>query len=152
MSEELENGIISPIGFSSSLELEYFKLLISVSGVGSKTALGILLQFPVEKISQIVSNGDIKSLTLAPGIGVKTAKKIILELKDKFSNISAENDISEFRATVNKTNKDEALKVLLLLGYSQSEVMPCISNLSDNLSVEEIIRLTLKSIVYGKGV
>lgn len=140
---------IELFGFSDSLELECFKLLISVSGVGSKAALGILSQFPAEKVSQIVSSGDSKSLTLAPGIGVKTAKRIILELKDKFSNISAESDISEFRATVNNTNKDEAVKALSSLGYSQSEVMPCISNLSDSLSVEEIIRLTLKSMSKG---
>lgn len=140
---------IELFGFSDYLELECFKLLISVSGVGSKAALGILSQFPAEKVSQMVSNGDSKSLTLAPGIGVKTAKRIILELKDKFSNISVESDISEFRSTVNNTNKDEALKALTSLGYSQSEVMPCISNLSDNLSVEEIIRLTLKSMSKG---
>lgn len=142
---------IELFGFSDYLELECFKLLISVSGVGSKAALGILSQFPAEKVSQIVSSGDSKSLTLAPGIGVKTAKRIILELKDKFSTISAESDISEFRAVVNNTNtnKDEALKALSSLGYSQSEVMPCISNLSDSLSVEEIIRLTLKSMSKG---
>lgn len=136
-------------GFSDEEELECFKLLTSVSGVGSKAALGILSQFSSTKIAQIISAGDNKSLTTAPGIGPKTAKRIILELKEKFLNFKKSNVIVENELQKNSENKNEALKALCSLGYSQAEVMPWILNLSESLSVEEIIRSTLKHMSKG---
>lgn len=136
-------------GFLNPLELECFKLLISVSGVGSKAALGILSQFPAEKVSQVISNGDTSSLTSVSGIGIKTAKRVILELKDKFSNFAIENNISSLNSKDYLTNKTEAIKALASLGYSNSEVTPWISNLSDSLSVEEMIKSTLKYMSKG---
>ena len=140
-------------GFSDEKELECFKLLISVSGIGPKVALGVLSCFSSAKLSQIISLGDNKSLTSAPGIGAKTAKRIILELKDKFGTLSEEcAEFSGLETSLNgefKNKKNEALRALIFLGYSKSEVMPVLSNLSENLSVEEMINSSLK--YMGKG-
>ena len=137
-------------GFSDLDEMECFKLLTSVSGVGFKAAMAILSRFPCKEVAEVISSADSKSLTLAPGIGSKTAKRIILELKDKFASkeigISARENIKASRTTSKKT---EALNALLTLGYNQSEIMPWISNLSEDLSVEEIIKSALKYMSKG---
>ncbi len=139
---------IDIFGFSNLSEMECFKLLISVSGVGSKAALGILSQFSPEHISEIVSSGDSKALTTTSGVGSKTAQRIILELKDKIKSLSFYSP--GFKAPEVSRNKEEAIKALAALGYSSAEVKPWLSNLSDNLSVEEIIKIALKYV--GKGV
>lgn len=137
-------------GFYNTSELECFKFLISVSGVGAKVALGILSHFSSEKIKAIISEEDIKSLTDAPGIGTKTAKRIILELKDKFSELKI-SSLSNQNIVSSTNKKKETLNALAVLGYSKSEVMPYVSNLSESLSVEEMITITLKYITH-KGV
>lgn len=138
-------------GFSSISELESFKLLTSVSGVGPKAALGILSQFSTEKLSFIISGSDSKSLTNAPGIGPKTAKRIILELKDKFSvdKISSSNEVESYDIPSSAGKKNEALNALMVLGYLKQEVLPYLSNLSENLSIEEMIQSTLKYMSKG---
>ncbi len=137
-------------GFSDLDEMECFKLLTSVSGVGFKAAMAILSRFSCKEVAEVISSADSKSLTLAPGIGSKTAKRIILELKDKFASkeigVSARENIKASRTTSKKT---EALNALLTLGYNQSEIMPWISNLSEDLSVEEIIKSALKYMSKG---
>ena len=139
---------IELFGFYEPSELECFKLLISVSGVGAKVSIGILSHFSSEKIKEIISEEDIKSLTEAPGIGTKTAKRIVLELKDKFSGLKISNSNGE--NIVSRTNKKkETLNALATLGYSKSEVMPYVSNLSESLSVEEMITITLKYMRKG---
>ena len=77
-------------GFATTQELECFKMLTSVSGVGPKAALSILSQFPAEKVASLVTSGDSKNLTSVSGIGAKTAQRIVLELKDKLSSIGLE--------------------------------------------------------------
>lgn len=135
-------------GFYDHSELECFKFLISVSGVGAKVALGILSHFSSEKIKAIISEEDIKSLTDAPGIGTKTAKRIVLELKDKFSELKINNSSNQ-NIVSNTNKKKETLNALAVLGYSKSEVMPYVSNLSESLSVEDMITITLKYIHKG---
>ena len=137
---------IELFGFYDTSELECFKLLTSVSGIGPKAALGILSHFSVEKIAQIISSEDSKSLTSAPGVGVKTAKRTILELKDKFSKLDIKNTKEN---SLHLSKKNEALNALSCLGYSKSEIMPWLSNLSENLTVEEMIQSTLKYISKG---
>lgn len=140
-------------GFFEERELEYFRLLISVSGVGPKVALGVLSSFTTMRLSQIISSADSKSLTSAPGIGAKTAKRVILELKDKFGNLATqagEQPQAIFEAVGNfKNKKREALSALMSLGYSKAEATPWLSSLSENLSVEEMINSSLKNM--GKG-
>ncbi len=142
---------IELFGFSNISELESFKLLTSVSGVGPKAALGILSQFSAEKLSFIISDSDSKSLTNAPGIGPKTAKRIILELKDKFSmnKVSSMNETISCDISSSIGKKNEALNALMILGYLKQEVLPYLSNLSENLSIEEMIQSTLKYMSKG---
>ena len=140
-------------GFFEERELEIFKLLISVSGIGPKVALGVLSAFHAAKLAQIISSADSKSLTSAPGIGAKTAKRVILELKDKFGSLApemGEEPGNGFEVVGNlKDKKKEALSALMSLGYSRAEAMPWLSSLSENLSVEEMINSSLKNM--GKG-
>lgn len=141
---------IDLFGFSSKNELNCFKLLTSISGVGPKAALGILSQFSSERFSVIISSGDSKSLTSAPGIGAKTAQRIVLELKDKISAIIlSDSNGSKINFSTPSHNVSEAVKALMSLGYSSDEVMPVVSNMSSNLSVEQLIGNTLKAMAKG---
>lgn len=142
---------IDIFGFSSKSELECFKLLTTVSGVGPKAALSILSQFSAEKIAMIISCGDSKSLTSASGIGAKTAQRIVLELKDKLKSISGEKSeiISNAINFSQSKNSSEAVKALEVLGYSSSEVLPIISTFDENCSVEELIQKTLRLMAKG---
>lgn len=136
--------------FSSINELNCFKLLNSVSGVGPKAALSVLSQFSSEQFSVIVSSGDSKSLTSAPGIGSKTAQRIVLELKDKISAIIiSDNKDNKIQAPIPSRNISEAVKALMSLGYSSDEVMPIVSKMDNNLSVEQLIGNTLKAMAKG---
>lgn len=140
-------------GFADKQELECFKMLTSVSGVGPKAALSILSQFTAEKVALLVSSGDSKSLTSVPGIGGKTAQRIVLELKDKLSSDDFVSADKNFAAVpIKGSNVSEAIKALTTLGYSVQEVTPYISSLSPELPVEELLRLTLKSIGKEKKV
>lgn len=133
-------------GFSDKTELEYFKLLTSVSGVGPKAALAILSQFPAEKLAILITSGDSKSLTAASGIGKKTAERIVLELKDKISKGSFRQSGSSFEnVPVQGSNISEATKALATLGFSAGDVVPILSALSPETSVEEMINTALKS-------
>lgn len=133
-------------GFADNGELECFKMLTSVSGVGPKAALSILSQFPAEKVAYLVTSGDSKSLTSVSGIGAKTAQRIVLELKDKLSAIGFESSAQKItNMPLDNSNVSEAIKALSTLGYSAGEVMQHISSFDENLPVEKLIQLTLKS-------
>ena len=133
-------------GFSDKTELEYFKLLTSVSGVGPKAALAILSQFPADKLAILITSGDSKSLTAASGIGKKTAERIVLELKDKVSkgNFTQSNN-SFTNIPIPNSKISEATKALATLGFSASDVVPILSTLGPEASVEEMINTALKS-------
>ena len=136
-------------GFSSQQELNCFKMLISVSGVGPKAALSILSDFNPEKFALLVASEDSKTLTKTKGIGAKTAQRIVLELKDK---IVKENiDLSEAGgspvvAPADGSSVSEAFSALLVLGYTQSEIAPVLSGLDSSLPSSELIRQALKII------
>ena len=136
-------------GFSTEYELEWFKLLIGVTGVGPKAALAILSELPPEKIALAVSAGDVKAITRAPGIGPKIAQRVILELKDKaksalssFSDIGGE--IDSVSGVLDASNTSEAVAALTMLGYSQSEAALAVSKVDPSLSTEQIIKQCLK--------
>ncbi len=137
-------------GFYTQQELECFKQLISVSGVGPKAALAILSQLSPDKLALCVASGDVKSITQAQGIGPKTAQRVVLELKDKLSKSIADESFcanSAFVAPTAKGNLSEAVEALVMLGYSRSEAASAIGKLDSSLSVEELIRLALKSLI-----
>lgn len=136
-------------GFSSQQELNCFKMLISVSGVGPKAALSILSDVNPEKFALLVASEDSKTLTKTKGIGAKTAQRIVLELKDKIvkENINLSEAGAGFSAAAEENSSvSEAFSALLVLGYTQSEIAPVMSGLDPELPSAELIRQALKII------
>ncbi len=136
-------------GFADMQELHCFKMLISVSGVGPKAALAILSEMSADQFALIAASGNSKALTKCKGIGAKTAQRIVLELKDKISKGNKDYDWNAASANfVYKDNSavEDALSALMVLGYSQEEVMPLILQMDKNMSSEELIKETLKLI------
>ena len=137
-------------GFFDLSEKRCFELLIAVSGVGPKAALAILSSCSPESLALAIINNDERALTMAPGVGKKLAQRVILELKDKMAQNSMELKASGFvspGATAVGTKKEgDAAAALAVLGYSQGEIAAALRGLdTENLSVEEIIRLVLKN-------
>lgn len=139
-------------GFSDNSELEVFKLITSVSGVGSKIGLAILSEFSADKIMLYIASGDAKSLTAASGVGIKLAQRIILELKDKVGSISVGNasfDVKTVGNATANTSSKEAIEALVSLGYSQSEASLAVGRLDSSLDTNELIKQALKSLARG---
>ena len=140
-------------GFASQSELNSFKLLIAVSGVGPKAALAILSACTPETLAMAVVTGDEKALTAAQGVGKKIAQRIILELKDKLAKETAAGlDFSGGKGAVAAplfSNKaSEAAAALAVLGYSSQEVAVAMKGVDvENLPLEEIVRQSLKKMV-----
>ncbi|MBC5731166.1 Holliday junction branch migration protein RuvA [Pseudoflavonifractor hominis] len=141
-------------GFATEDELNCFRLLIGVSGVGPKAALSILSATTPEGLAMSIITGDEKALTVAQGIGKKIAQRIILELKDKLAKgqISPKGEsYGGTGVTVIPQNKSsEASAALAVLGYSQSEVAMALKGIDvEALSLEDIIKQALKKMVKG---
>ena len=134
-------------GFSDKSELECFKLLTSVSGVGPKAALAILSQFPADKLTFLITSGDSKSLTSASGIGKKTAERIVLELKDKIvKNTFTSSPSNSFGALpIQNSNVSQAAQALNALGFTTQDIIPVLTTLDPNTPVEKMINTALKS-------
>ncbi len=135
-------------GFSTQNELDAFKLLIGVSGVGPKAAMSVLSALATDKLAIAVSCGDIKAIQAAQGIGKKTAERIVLELKDKMNGIAgvSVSSNSSSGASINSVGSasSEAVEVLVSLGFSQSDAYAAVGSLDGDLSVDEMIRKGLK--------
>ena len=146
-------GIFELYGFATQNELNSFKLLLGVSGVGPKAALAILSVGTPETLAMAIVTGDEKALTAAPGIGKKIAQRIILELKDKMAKETASGlDFTGGRgvpaAAVFSNKATEAAQALAVLGYSSQEVSIALKGVDvENLPLEEIIRQSLKKMV-----
>lgn len=136
-------------GFSTVSELNTYKLLINVNGVGPKAGISILSILSPEQVAVAVSSGDFKTITQANGIGPKMAQRIVLELKDKFKSIEFEcnAETSEGIAVKAPTgNIPAAVQALAVLGFSSAEVTPILTKLDPSLSVEQMIGATLKKL------
>jgi len=137
-------------GFATKEEKQMFLQLTSVSGVGSKTALGLLGAMPLRELNMAILLGDVNALSRAPGIGKKTAQRIALELKDKVTqaDVSLHAD-SVGAAPILPTQADhvvEAIEALTALGYSQAEARNAIAQVKDQSDrSEELIRLALRN-------
>lgn len=147
----VREDVVELFGFATLQELNCFKLLISVSGVGPKAASTILSDVSPEQFAFIVASGDSKAFTKIKGIGAKTAQRIVLELKDKISSDNAAGAISgssyEFTSLSSSaisTSVSEALEALMVLGYSQSEIAPIVGKLDPQLGTQELIKETLR--------
>ncbi len=132
-------------GFASKSELSTFKMLIGITGVGPKVALAILSELSPEQIAMCVSSEDSKTLTRASGVGQKLAKRIVLELKDKFKSVDTEGfEVNKGSVIADTCNVPKAVAALAVLGYSAADVTPILSRLDPNMSVEQMIAATLK--------
>ncbi len=127
-------------GFGSEQEKSTFKQLLKVNGIGAKSALSILSGVSIEDLIQAVNLQEVAMLTRIPGIGKKTAERLLLELKDKFSI----NGVSGVGAAQPKSATSDILNALLALGYNDKEALATIKLLPKELSVSEGIRQSLK--------
>ncbi len=137
-------------GFYTLEELASFRMLISVSGVGAKSAVSILSLMSPERFAQAVVNGDAKAIAKAQGIGSKTAQRIILELKDKIGKeLSPDDDyVGETTSGASgSSNIAAATDGLLVLGYTRSEAAYALKGLDPSLDVEVLIRNALSKLM-----
>lgn len=141
---------ISLYGFLSNEELKMFELLIQVSGIGAKTAIVMLSNISPSEFAIAVISNDIKTLTKIPGVGSKSAQRIVLELKDKLKTedaISKNTEDLPTDNTVDNEKVEEATQALQILGYNKGEVKKVIEKLKvKDLSIEDIIKQALKQL------
>ena len=138
---------ISLYGFLTMEELNMFELLISVSGVGAKSALSILANVEPSSFALAVITDDTSKLVKIPGVGAKTAARIVLELKDKLKNqdMVAKKDIINKKTTVNEEELDEAISALQVLGYNRRDIEKVFEKIDlSNLTLEDMIKQGLK--------
>lgn len=141
---------IDLFGFATQNELNCFKMLTSVSGVGSKVALSILSDASPEKFAFCIASGDAKSLTRSSGVGPKLAQRIVLELKDKIQKTSAIEDVvhvSDLGDAPASSAAEEAISALVVLGYMRYEAANAVAKLDLSQPVEQIIKQALKQLM-----
>ena len=151
----VREDIFDLYGFYDEEELRCFKMLLGISGVGPKAALSILSASTPEKLALSILTGDMKVLTVAPGIGKKLAQRIVLELKDKiakdqdgWADTLPEAALAQAGEGSGKTS--EILAALAVLGYSQTESAMALKGVDvESLTVEECIKQVLKKMVSG---
>ena len=139
---------IDLFGFYDSYELSCFKMLLGVTRVGPKAALGVLSTVTAEQFAMAVAAGDFKTLAKAPGLGNKTAQRIVLELKDKLQKekIVTDFDLPDFTPVQESSNAGEAISALVVLGYTQGEAASAVMPLDPSLSVEDMIKKALQTL------
>ncbi len=152
LEQIVREDFIGLYGFETKEELEMFKLLLGINGVGAKAALSLLSISRINNLKYAIITGDDKQLCKAPGIGKKTAGRIILELKDKLSKEDMIID-SEGLEEISGNNENyaikmnEALGALLALGYSEKEAELALKKANKEESVENIIKECLKNLM-----
>lgn len=135
-------------GFFTLQELDCFKLLIAVSGIGPKAALAILSELTPDQLAVCIATGDAKALTKAQGVGKKIAERAVLELKDKMRSVVSDPSVSDAVAAVAgidpQSGSAQAVEALVALGFPQSDASVAVSGLDAALSVDDMIRQGLK--------
>ncbi|MFI4003529.1 Holliday junction branch migration protein RuvA [Clostridium perfringens] len=149
LEQIVREDFIGLYGFTTREELEMFKILLSINGVGAKAALSLLSISTVNNLKYAIMMGDEKHITRATGIGKKTAQRIILELKDKLKPdeltseegqlIEGINDNSDYSFNINET-----LSALMALGYTEKEAQKALEKVDKTLSIENMIKESLK--------
>ena len=138
---------MSLYGFNTNEELRMFELLLSVSGIGAKSAINILSNITPYSFALAVITNDVNKIKSLPGIGPKSAQRIILELKDKIAAEEVENAKEEINeAVVTNEKVVEAISALQVLGYSRKEIEKAIKDVDKELSIEDIIKEGLKNL------
>lgn len=138
----VREDVLALYGFEDNNEKKFFELLITIPGIGPKTAIGILSASDPEKLRAYVLSGDLASLSKLPGIGKKTAERLVLELKEKAFKLEAGSDVKL------SNYEDEALSALLTLGYNRNTALKLINkaiktNPESKNNAELLIRLSL---------
>ena len=131
-------------GFASAAERATFRHLVKVSGIGAKTALGILSAMNADELAQAVAEEDVKRLSSAPGIGKKTAERMILELRGK---LVAENGGGLFAPAAVADESEDVVHTLLALGYNEREAKAAVKGIPAGTDVSEGVRLALKNLL-----
>ena len=133
-------------GFADETELEYFKMLIGVSGVGPKAAISILSVLTPNALALSIASGDIKALKSAQNVGAKTAQRIVLELKDKIAKgVPERMSAAEIQPSYSITgNISEAISALSALGFSPSDAAGALAGADSEAPVEELVKYGLK--------
>ena len=148
---QVREDAVDLFGFASAEEMQCFKTLISVNGVGAKVGIAILSEFTFDYVYAFIAGGDYKSFTAAAGVGPKLAQRIVLELKDKVGSLTS-SEIFETpnlgNATYNSNTK-EAVAALEALGYSKTEAASAVGKLDMSLTTEELIKQALKTLARG---
>lgn len=133
-------------GFADIRELEIFKMITSVNGVGPKIGIAVLSDFTVDSLSLAIASGDAKTLTKASGVGIKIAQRIVLELKDKMGSTvsSAEYGGAAIADISDGSSPKDAIAALVQFGYSQSEASSAVAKCDLSKSTEDIIKQSLR--------
>ena len=147
----VREDVIGLYGFLSRDDLTVFKLLLTVSGIGPRGALGLLSALNASQLRMAILAEDVKSITRAPGIGAKTAKRLIVELKDKMDLadfIPAQDTAVSASSAASETGR-EVVMALVALGYSRSDAMRAVQSVpaSDAMDEEELLKRALKEII-----
>ncbi|WP_114921403.1 Holliday junction branch migration protein RuvA [Neisseria elongata] len=132
-------------GFGTAAERATFRQLVKVSGIGAKTALGILSAMTADELAQAVAQEDVKRLSSAPGIGKKTAERMILELRGKLSGSTVSDGLFAQPQAADET--DDIIGTLLALGYSDREARAAVKGIVPGTEVGEGVRLALKNLL-----
>ena len=132
-------------GFGTAAERATFRQLVKVSGIGAKTALGILSAMTADELAQAVVQEDVKRLSSAPGIGKKTAERMILELRGKLSGGTVSDGLFAQPQAADET--DDIIGTLLALGYSDREARAAVKGIVPGTEVGEGVRLALKNLL-----
>ena len=141
----VREAVMELYGFYEEEELEMYKLLITVSGIGPKGALAILSVLTPGLLANAVRNNDARSISAAQGVGLKSAQKVILELKDKIAKTTFKS-VPE-KASLSKGSISDAADALIVLGYSRTQAQSVLKEI-DADSTEEMIRIALKRLAH----
>ena len=148
LTQIVRQDFIGLYGFYTREELDLFLVLIKINGVGPKAALSLLSVSSPERLKRGIINKDEKLLTKAPGIGKKISQRIILELKGKLT-LDESDDLTEIEklSIASDKNVRESIDALMALGYSEREAEKAVSSVDKNLSIEDIIKSSLKNLM-----
>lgn len=155
VSESVREDAFELFGFASKEERRCFEMLISISGVGPKAAISILSSNTPGSLALAVLNGDVKTLTAAPGIGKKIAQRIVLELKDKISKEASTGAFNEMPAavmapqqTAENSAQADAVAALLVLGYSMPEINSALQKINaEGMDAEQLVKAVLRAMM-----
>lgn len=137
-------------GFLTKEELAMFKMLITVSGIGPKGGLAIISTLPGDELQMAIISADAKAISKAPGVGLKTAQRVIIELKDKIDLENFVNDMGKVGSVTSKVSQsqEEAIQALMSLGFSKSDSTNAVKKIknSENMDFEEIVTEALQTV------